>query len=152
MTTATIDDISRWTEGDRFFLFFAETAKSAKQVAAWLFLPFFFPPVVILAQFFPSRVLRIVTALNARLPEVTDEEQLSFVRDALKLTYGAACFYGRFCMFRSTVHDALLELSETIDSLELVLHNQHDLDQFVKDSEAQRTPELPFMAARRAVI
>lgn len=151
MTTATLDDVSRWTERDSFFLLFAQTARSAaKDVTTWLFLPFCIPGVVILAQLFPSRVLTMLGKLNAVLPNVTDTDDLELIRDALKLTYGAAKYYRHFSIFRASAQEAVWELSETVDSIEFVLNNKQELKEFVTASEARRTPELPLIPARKA--
>jgi hypothetical protein len=151
MTTATLDNVSGFTERDSFFLHFAEAAKSAaKNTATWLFLPFCLVGAVILAQFYPSHALKFVERLNARLPDITDKDELELIRDVLKLAYGTGRFYGHFSLVRRSSKEAQWEISETIDSIEFVLNNKNELKEFVATSEAQRIPELPFPHTHRA--
>jgi len=149
MTTATLNDVSRWAEEESFFVLFAGAAKSAgRKVVTRLF---FGAGAMVLAQFYTPRLLRFIEALNKRLPDVTEQQDLEMIRDILKLTYAAGRFYRKYCLFRGKADEALLEASETIDSLDFVLSNKNELEEFVAECEAKRVPELPFPHARSAV-
>jgi hypothetical protein len=147
MTTATLQDVSGYTERDSLFWYFAATIRAAgRSVVTWFIVPFGLLGAIILAQIFPWRILKLVKSVNCALPKVKDADDLEFLRDMLKLAYGSACFYRHFCVFRGAIQEAVIELDESIDSIDLVLENKQELQGFLTAAEARKSPELPLFA------
>jgi hypothetical protein len=151
MTAATICDVSALTERESVFWYLSGLIRSAvHSMAMWILLPPFLFGAAILAQFFPWRVLKVLRNVNARLPSVQDNEELTLIRDVLILLKKSGNLYRRLCLFRRKFDEACEEISETIDSLNLVIHHEAELTAFAKTSEARRTPDLPLGLERRA--
>ena len=145
MTAATLHDVCEWTERDSVFWHYVAIVRSAYRSArTWAVVPFVLPGAFILAQIFPSRMLKHLKALNSVLPEIQNDEELELIRDMLKLAYGAGCFLRHLSLRRGAMRDALSEIDETIDSLNLVLNNHDELKAFADASESRRTQSLPM--------
>lgn len=149
MTAAIWHDVSALTERESVFWYLQATVKSVtRNLVMILALPFLLPLVLFFAQVIPFRLLKATKKLNNVLPNVSDKDELTLVRDILALYSSAARFYGWFCLFPWKMAEAREELCDTIDSIEFVLKNYEELKEFVVRSEEKRSPSLPLSFER----
>lgn len=151
MTTITVQDVSAWTAGESFYLYLVGLTKAAtKHLALWIFFPVLLLMALFLAQAFPFRVLEAVRRINKVLPDIQDDAVLELVHDMYQLTFGAAHFYSKLCLFRGTMQNALSELDEALDSLSFVSSHKDELQGFLESSESRCAPNLPLPFERMA--
>ena len=152
MTTMTLDDVSNWTQRDGVYWNLAGMVRSIKRRVWLLFfvLPFALPPVFVLAQLFPFRILSCTRRLRDGLPNVTDPRVIDLVYDVLRLVHNSGDFYSRLCMFRGRFHQAMDEMSELIDSLRIVIGSRPELDHLLETGNTNAVPDLPLHFDRAA--
>jgi hypothetical protein len=145
MTTATIRDFSAWSERDSVFWYVQEAFCVARRtMVLFLLLPPLIVAATFLAQMFPFRIIKTVKQLNNCLPNEKDTDNLMLIRDILKLLRESSALYGKLCLFRARMAEAVSEIDETIDSLNLVLSDGDSLKDFLVSAEQRRSPDLPL--------
>lgn len=149
MPAVTAQDVSAWSERESLYVFVGAACRSAsKRLIGILFLPFLLVFSFILAQLYPISMRKTLREVTPRLPFVDDREVLMAARDAFKLSLGAGHFYSRACVARSSMRAVLEDIEETIDSLDLVLTSERELDDLVDEARDRASPELPLELQR----
>lgn len=155
MTVVTLQEFSAWTEREGVFWHLAgaiRSAKRARTVLGWLMLPAMLPVAFVLAQIYPFQISRCTNKLKEKLPMVQDVAILVLVRDVLTLMCSLSGVYRRLSLFKGKMHETLDEMDELIDSLNLVLGQRNDLDEFMVRSEGRRSPDLPLPFTDHAAV
>jgi hypothetical protein len=151
MTTMTLDDVSNWTQRESLYWNVAAIMRIARRRLLLLLIVIpLLPPVLVLAQVFPFRILSCTRRLSAALPDVTDVRVLELVYDMLRLVHNSGSFYSRFCVFRVQLHQAMDEVSELIDSLRVVISSQAELNNLLETGTRNAAPDLPLQFDRVA--
>lgn len=149
MSAVTMNEVSAMAESDSIFWYVAGTAKTARKHLRLVQLIVVLPPLAVasfaIAQAFPAKALKLVRGLNQVLPNCKSSSDLAFARDILHLARAAGNYYKRLCVWnRAKMTESLEEIEEMIESIDFVLENREQLEQFVKSAELARSPELPL--------
>lgn len=145
MSAVTAQDVSEWSERESLYVFVGAATKSAsKRIIGFVFLPILIIFAAILAQLYPYSMRKTMRELSPRLPYVDDPEVLGVTRDALKLALSAGRFYAPVCLSRHLMREALDEIDEAINSIEVVLECRGSLEELATEGARRLSPDLPL--------
>lgn len=117
-------EFSQRAEHDAAFFNVSQTINSGLRGLVWILLRVvLFVPFVAFAQVTPFVFRRHLALILPHLPEVTDPQDLAWLKDAFTLYHETLKGYQPYCLFRHTTRETLDELDEQIDSLEFVITN-----------------------------